>query len=118
MAILYFMCDTGGIINVPLFYVAGGNLQVLGNIQSNNGTVSAYYSFISNIGDVNLPNFTFAGDIHSGMYTGGIGIVSIASNGNEALRIQDSKITAYAPLHIPDGSVTDPSYSFASAYNL
>jgi hypothetical protein len=72
-----------------------------------------------NDGSVGAPSITFKLDPTTGIYRSSIGTLRITSSGIEALRIQNSKITSFvATFHIPDGSVSAPSYSFASAYDL
>jgi hypothetical protein len=72
-----------------------------------------------NDGSVVAPSITFKLDPTTGIYRSSIGTLSITSSGIEALRIQNSKITSFvATFHIPDGSVSAPSYSIASAYDL
>lgn len=61
------------------------------------------------------PNYTFATDIDSGMYTNGANSVGIATGGVARSIFANTSITNTVPLLNPPGTNTAPSYTFSTA---
>lgn len=64
------------------------------------------------------PDYTFANDTDSGLFTDGTGnSIGLSAGGGARIRVTTSAITNYLPLLAPNGSAAAPSYSFANDTN-
>ena len=64
------------------------------------------------------PDYTFAGDLDSGLFTDGTGdSIGLSTGGAARLRVTNSSITSTLQILGPAGSATNPTYSFSGDTN-
>lgn len=65
-------------------------------------------------GSASVPSFSFGSDINTGMYRGGIDVVGFACGGLTVLNIAPDSVESLVRYLGPDGSASEPAYTFSS----
>ena len=74
------------------------SISITGNLSAGNATVTGNVStkaFYANIGSVSLPSYSFQGDVTSGMYSTGAGIINFATGGTSRLQASNIGLEAW-----------------------
>ena len=66
-------------------------------------------------GSLATTTYGFTGDTNTGMYSSGVGVVDLVTNSTSRVSATSTEVTVNNVMLLPNGSASQPSYSFTSA---
>lgn len=66
-------------------------------------------------GGLALTTYGFSGDADTGVYSSGVGVVDLVTGGTSRVSVSATEVTVNNAILLPDGSASQPVYSFTSA---